>query len=229
MSKVIKMLSVLLLISSICFSQDDTSGPTKVNFIIKGGMGTSWIISPKVFLTDPADPTTNAQILPATNSFTGFLGLQSVIPLNNYWLFVPEVDFNYISGEIRVDQLKTLESSQRLQAYGRIELLLNFAVISSDNFWISFGPGIFFTVADNKGFDEAVRDINDTVVIDSDNPVGLRFRLAAYIFLGTRTYLDIKFDSDLYRNFEFKDDVYHMTMSMQSITFGLGWRTTKDR
>ena len=121
-----------------------------------------------------------------------------------------------------------------MQSYSRIEVPLNFGVISSDNFWVSFGPVVYFTLSDNKGFDDAVFDVadpnrNPPLMLDSDNPLGLRFRLATYILLARGRYIDIKFDSDLKRDFYFRDGVYNMRMSMQSITVGFGFSTNRDR
>lgn len=227
MKKSTYILAILFLISSLGYSQKET--PDGIQYIIKGGAGTSWIIMPKVFLLDETNTANSWQILPATNSFTGYAGLQVVVPLGNHWLFTPEIDYNYIAGEIRVDAKLTNRFSQKLQSYGRIEVPLNFGVVSSDNFWITFGPVVFFTISDNKGFDNAVYELTNQATVNSDNPVGLRFRLATYILLGEKAYLDIKFDSDLNRDFHYSesDDIYHMTMSMQSITIGFGWKLKK--
>lgn len=232
--KIIKLLSLLLLISISGFSQKEAPSVDEKLFFVKGGLGTSWIIMPKVFLIDPAD-TSSSQILPATNSFTGYVGLQAAIPLGKHWLFMPEIDFNYISGEIRVDRILNDPDnpdrfSQKLQAYTRIEVPLNFGVISSDNFWVSFGPVIYFTLSDNKGFDAAVDEIRTSpVALNSDIPIGMRFRLAAYIVVGKGMYVDIKFDSDLKRDFYYSetDNVYNMRMSLQSITIGFGYRINR--
>lgn len=229
MKRIVNIIVLLLLVSTIGFAQTEPPKSTKTQFFIRGGVGTSWIIMPKVFLIDESDPDNNWRILPTTNAFTGYVGLQTVIPLNGHWLFTPELDFNYISGEIRVDELKTGNASQKLQSYIRIEVPINFAIISSDNFWVSFGPVVFFTLSDNKGFEDAVFELTDQVTLNSDNPLGLRFRLATYIILERGRYIDIKFDSDLNRDFYFKDGIYNMKMSMQSITVGFGFSTNRDR
>lgn len=236
MMKILQTLGLLLLISTAGFSQKELPEVDKTVFFVKGGIGTSWVIMPKVFLINEAD-TSSAQILPATNSFTGYVGFQAAIPLGKRWLFMPEIDFNYISGEIRVGRIindSIKGASQKLQSYSRIEVPLNFGVISSDNFWVSFGPVVYFTLSDNKGFDDAVFDVadpnrNPPVMLDSDNPLGLRFRLATYILLARGRYIDIKFDSDLKRDFYFRDGTYNMKMSMQSITVGFGFSTNRDR
>jgi hypothetical protein len=231
MRNLVHIFALLLITVTIGLSQNTPPKPQKVEFFVKGGIGTSWIIMPKVFLIDQNDPTrtNNWQILPATNAFSGFIGLQSVIPMGKHWLFVPEIDYNYIAGEIRVDELKNNRSSQKLQTYSRIEVPLNFGILSSDNFWVSFGPIIFFTIADNKGFNDAVHELTPTTPLNSDNPIGLRFRLAVYASIGNNAYIDIKFESDLDRNFVFEDGIYNMKMSMQNITLGFGWRVTKRR
>lgn len=235
MMKLIKTLILFLLISVSGFSQERTSTVEKNLFFVKGGFGTLWIIMPKIFLIDPAD-TSSAQILPATNSFTAYIGFQTAIPLGKHWLFLPEIDFNYIAGEIRVDRILNNQDesdrfSQKLQSYTRIEVPLNFGVVSSDNFWVSFGPVIYFTLSDNKGFDAAVDEIRTgtTVNLDSDIPIGLRFRLAAYVIIGKGMYMDLKFDSDLKRDFSYSEsnDVYNMRMSLQSITVGFGYRINR--
>ncbi len=238
MRKLIYTLGLLLSISISGFSQNEPPSTDKPLFIVKGGGGTSWITMPKVFLLNPAD-TSSAQILPTTNSFTGYIGFQVAIPLGDHWLFMPEIDINYIAGEIRVDRINSSNRiepnafSQKLQSYTRLEIPINFGVVSSDNFWVSFGPVLFFTLSDNKGFDDAVHDIedpNNPINLDSDNPVGLRFRLAAYVIVANGMYVDIKFDSDLSRKFYYteSDDTYHMKMSMQSVTIGFGYRLNRD-
>ena len=240
MMKLIKTLALILLISTAGFGQKNIPEDAKIAFFIKGGVGTSWITMPKVFLINSAD-TSSAQILPATNSFTGYVGLQAAIPLGEHWPFMPEIDFNYISGQIKVDLIENLNQvatgnvSQKLQSYTRIELPLNFGIISSDNFWVSFGPVLFFTISDNKGFEAAVDEVSQAatppfqVPMDSDNPVGLRFRLAAYVIIGKGMYVDFKFDSDLNRKFWYteSDDTYHMRMSLQSVTVGFGYRLNR--
>lgn len=239
MTKLIKTIGLLLLISTTGFSQKELPTVNKPLFFAKGGIGTSWIIMPKVYLVNPAD-TSSTQILPATNQLTGYIGFQTVIPLGKRWIFVPEIDINYISGDVRVDALPgdtdvPSAYSQKLQSYTRIELPLNFGLVSSDNFWVTFGPVLFFTLSDNKGFDSAVREIEaldptvEPVNLNSDNPVGLRFRMAATLVVGKGMYVDVKFDSDLKRDFYYSEseDLYNMKMSLQSITVGFGYRLNR--
>jgi hypothetical protein len=235
MIKLNKILGLLLLISTTGFSQKNAPEVDKTLFFMKGGVGTSWIIMPKVYILNETDGS-SAQILPATNSFTGYIGFQTAIPIGEHWLFMPEIDINYLSGEIRVDRPKANAASQKLQSYTRLEIPLNFAVVSSDNFWVSFGPVIYFTLSDNKGFDAAVEEVVNTdpppsfeFYLNSDNPVGLRFRLATYIVLAKGMYIDIKFDSDLKSEFHYteSDKTYNMKMSFQSITVGFGYRLNR--
>lgn len=235
MMKLIKILGLLLLISTTGFSQNNAPEVDKNLFFIKGGVGTSWIILPKVYILNPVD-SSGAQILPATNNFTGYIGFQTAIPLGEHWLFMPEIDITYMSGQIRVDRTKANVSSQKLQSYTRIELPINFGVVSSDNFWLSFGPVLFFTISDNKGFDAAVEEVvnadpppSNQFYVNSDNPVGLRLRVATYIVLAKGMYIDVKFDSDLKRDFYYSesDKTYNMKMSLQSITVGFGYRLNR--
>ena len=230
MKKIFSILSVLLLVTTSSFGQtkDEEMAFSGTGFFVEGGVGTSWILLPKVFIVDVTDPENNWQILPATNNITGYVGFQAAIPLSKNWLFSPEIDITYLSGEIRVDELKTGNVSQKLQVYTRVEIPLNFGVLSGDNFWVSFGPVVFFTLSDNKGFDNAVYELTTNPTIDSDMPVGLRFRLAAYARMN-RFFINAKFESDLFQKFEFVDDVYRVRLSMQNVTVGIGWRTKEAR
>ena len=199
---------------------------------IKGGLGTSWIILPKVFLIDETNTQNVWQILPATNNFTAYVGFQPVFPIGKNWAFAPELDINYLAGQVRVDKFESSESAQRLQSYWRLEVPISFAMFSRDNFWVSFGPVVYFTIADNKGFDETVYELvtNPDIVVDSDNSVGARFRLAFYIpIVKDRGYIDIKFDSDLGQHFTYENNVYDAKFSMQSVTVGFGYNVLKKK
>ena len=216
MKKILLALSLTILFPTLSSAQVESFTPPKVSVFAKGGLGTSRVLLPKVFLSDVNDPNNNWQILPATNSFTGYLGLQAVVRLGDHWRFAPEIDYNYISGEVRVDKVRSntpddpSETAQKLQMYSRIEVPLNFGLVSSDNFWVSFGPVVYFTIADNKAFDEAVYELvtNPDVAIDSDVPVGVRFRMAIYATISKNAYVDIKFDSDIGGNFKYEDNTY---------------------
>lgn len=230
MNRALTIIILLLAFAHSSMSQEKHTRYVKPVIVWKGGVGTSWVILPKVYLTDVNNPAHNWAILPAKNSFTGYLGAQWVIRLGDHWVFAPELDINYISGNVKIDEIWSppedparSRSVQTLQSYVRAEVPINFGVISNDNFWVTMAPVIYFTLYDNKGFDNAVYSLTDVPTIDSDQPVGVRFRLAIYATLSERMYLDIKFDSDLGRNFSFENGVYNARFSMQSITIGLGW------
>jgi hypothetical protein len=230
MKRALTILIVILAFAHSGMSQEKYGRFEKSVIAWKVGVGTSWVILPKVFLTDVNDPAHNWAILPAKNSFTGYIGAQWIKRLGDHWVFAPEIDINYISGHVRVDEIysppadTTLSRTvETLQNYVRVEVPFNFGVISNDNFWVTLAPVVYFTLYDNKGFDKAVYSLTDNAVVDSDQPVGLRFRVAAYALLSERMYLDIKFDSDLGRNFSFENGVYDARFSLQSVTVGLGW------
>lgn len=220
---------LLLSIAATGYGQEDNSNRKPHEIFIKAGFGTSWIIMPKVFIIDPNN-SVSAQILPAINGFSGFVGVQTVFHLGNGWLFVPEFDLNYISGEVRVNRteivgLDTLATSaQNLQNYVRAEIPLHFGIRSADNFWVTFGPTLYFTLHDNKGFDNAVYElpVRDDLKLNSDNPFGVRFRLAAYAPIGERSYIDIKFESDLGQYFTYANDTWDVKFSFQNISIGYG-------
>ena len=187
-------------------------------------------------MVDPDTPYNNAQILPATNGLSGFIGIQTVLSLGNGWLFVPEVDLSYQSGEVRVDltqypdanvgRTDTVRSSvQELQNYVRAEIPLHFGVRAKDKFWVSFGPTFYVTLYDNKGFENAVYSLpaRPDLALNSKNPFGVRFRLAAYAPLGERGYLEIKFESDLSQYFNYENDTYEAKFSFQNISIGYGF------
>ena len=230
---------ILFLTTTIVLGQDASSSNQQHEMFIKGGIGTSWIILPKVFIISPDDSITNAQILPATNGFTGYAGLQTVFPLGAGWLFVPEVNLSYTSGEIRVnrteyqfigtDTIRSSETAQKLQSYVRAEIPLHFGVRSKDNFWVSFGPTLYFTLHDNKGFNNAVYElpVQADLKLNSNVAFGVRFRLAAYAPIGERSYIDIKFESDLGQYFTFEEDSYKAKFSLQNLSIGYGYLLNK--
>jgi hypothetical protein len=236
MKRLTIILIAIMTITSV-YGQEDNSTVQRNEVFLKAGFGTSWVILPKVFLVDEDVPTTNAQVLPATNGFSGFVGLQTVFHLGDGWLFTPEIDLSYSGGEIRVNRTTingtdTLPSSvQRLQSYVRAEIPLHFGVRSRDGFWVTFGPSLYFTLYDNKGFNEAVAadpiDPADPAQVNSDNPFGVRFRLAAYAPVGERGYIDIKFESDLGQNFDYNNNTYEAKFSMQNLSIGYGYWLNK--
>ena len=199
-----------------------------IKWVAKGGIGTSWLTFPKVFLVDPDNAENVWSISPATNNVTFDLGMQCVVPLGKHWLFLPEVNYSFLSGEVNVNRLETSQIARKLQTYSRISIPINFAITSKDNFWFAFGPSVFFTVADNKGFDNAVFELTSNANVNSDNPVGLSLRVLAAIELSDKMYIDFKFEYDTSRRFEFENDVYEVRMAMQSISVGVGYLFSKS-
>ena len=218
------MKKFILLILIVAASQSIFA---QINWGVKAGFGTSWIAFPKVYLVDTVDATlTNVwELAPATNSGTFYIGGEMIIPLGDHMAFRGELSYNYVSGEVNVDQLKTSKQARKLQAYSRIEVPLLFTVKSDDSFWFSLGPTVFFTISDNKGFEKAVYELVDpaNVKVDSAVPIGIRARLAANIKLQEHLYLEVKFDYDLGKHFRFNEpsDTYEVRMAMQGITGGL--------
>lgn len=240
MKRLLTILIAILTITSV-YGQEDFSKRQKHEKFLKAGIGTSWIILPKVFLVDEDVPTTNAQVLPATNSISAYVGIQTVFHLGDGWLFTPEVDLSYVSGEIRInrsainpnDNTDTIRSTvQELQSYVRAEIPLHFGMRSKDDFWVTFGPSLYFTLHDNKGFDKAVSadpiDPNDPAQINSDNPFGVRFRLAGYAPVGERGYIEIKFESDLGQYFDYSNNSYEAKFSFQNLSIGYGFWLNKN-
>lgn len=225
------------LIITVALGQESSPSKKSRQIYVKGGVGTSWIILPKVFMIDPQPPYNNAQILPAVNNLHSYLGLQAVLSLGNGWLFAPEVNFSYSSGEIRVNLTQYVGANpdtvrttrQSLQSYVRAEIPLHFGVRSGDGFWVSFGPTLYFTLYDNKGFEEAVYDLpaRDDLQLNSDNPIGVSFRLAAYAPIGERSYLDFRFESDLGQYFTYENNTYDVKFSFQNFSIGYGYRLSK--
>lgn len=227
----------LLLAAASVFGQDKLTTNDKHEIFIKGGIGTSWVILPKVFMVDPQPPNNNAQILPAVNGLHSFVGVQTVFHLGNGWLFVPEFDLSYTSGEIRVnltqyvgpnpDTVRT--SNQNLQSYLRAEVPLHFGVRSKDGFWVSFGPTLYFTLFDNNGFEEAVFSLpaRPDLALNSKHAMGVRFRLAAYAPVGDRSYIEFKFESDLGQYFTYENNAYDVRFSFQNFTIGYGYLLNK--
>jgi hypothetical protein len=228
MKKLVNIFIIIVFVSFSLSAQDfEIKIPNKLTWIAKGGLGTSWVTYPKVFLVDESDLTNVWSVAPATNGFTGYLGVQGILPIGEHWAFIPEINFSYLSGKIQVDHIQTLQLSRHSQNYGRISVPLNFGIISSDDFGFVFGPVVYFTVLDNKGFDEAVNDLTTAANINSDIPVGLAIRLAAVREVSDKMYIEIKFDYDLNKYFEYNNGVYDVKMAMQSITVGLGYLLSK--
>jgi hypothetical protein len=97
---------------------------------------------------------------------------------------------------------------------------------------VTFGPTLYFTLHDNKGFDKAVAavpiDPSDPAQINTDNPFGVRFRLAGYAPVGERGYIDIKFESDLGQYFDYSNNTYEAKFSFQNLSIGYGFWLNKD-
>ncbi len=185
--KLVSLFSIIILVSIIASAQDnERQVPNEPKWIAKGGVRTSWLTFPKVFIVDENDAGNVWSVSPAVNSVTFFLGVQYVIPLGKHWLFIPEIDYHYLSGEVNVNRLKDPALARKLQSYSRISVPLNFGVVSSDNFWFGFGPTVYFTIADNKGFEEAVSELTTATNINSDVPVGVAARLAAIVDMNDR-------------------------------------------
>ncbi len=223
MKKLTKYLSFLIV--ALLFTV--TSSYSQVLWTIKAGGGTSWIIHPKVFIVDPENVDNVWQIAPATNSGAFYIAGEAIMKINDHWLFIPELNFNYTSGEINVTSLLQQTSARRLQTYTRMEIPLMLGVKSSDSFWFTFGPSIFFTTSDNKGFEKAVEELTSAAQVNSTRKVGIKARVGAAMALSDRLFLEIKFDYDFGRRFEYVDGTYEVRMDMQSITAGLGWGLNK--
>lgn len=213
-----KKLLLLILILGMFFTSS-----AQIKFALKGGAGTSWVTFPKVFvLPDTSDVNNVWELSPATNSGNFYIGGEAVIPMGDNWFFRGELSYSYISGEVKVDKLKTAQQARKLQAYSRLNIPLLFGVKSKDEFFFSFGPVIFINLHDNHGFDEAVGELTPQAV-DSSVPVGLQARLAADIQVQKNLFLEIKFDYDLGKYFRFNESsqIYETRIAMQGITAGL--------
>ena len=211
-----KKIILLIVLSSFYLSSFG-----QAEWALKAGVGTSWIAFPKVFLQDPTDPNITWEIAPATNSGTFHIGGELIVPMNNNHAFRAELSYNYLSGEVNVSEIDANRQARKLQAYHRLEIPLLFTVKSDDSFWFSLGPSIFFNLSDNNGFEEAVHELAPDAKIDAKVPWGIRARLAADMQLQEHLYLEIKFDYDLGKHFEYEGDTYDVRMAMQGITAGL--------
>jgi hypothetical protein len=213
-----KKLILLIVLSGFYLSSH-----AQVNWALKAGAGTSWLAFPKVFLVDPTNVENTWEIAPATNSGTFYVGAEMIIPVGDHMAFRAELSYNYVSGEVNVDQLETdpPQQARKLQAYNRVEVPLLFTVRSDDSFWFSLGPAFFITLSDNKGFEEAVNALAPNAIIDSSVPIGIRARLATNIQLDEHLFLEVKFDYDLGKHFEYIGSTYEVRMAMQGLTGGL--------
>lgn len=212
------MKKVLLILGLLCIQWTTQA---QVKWAVKAGVGTSWIAFPKVFLQDPTNANNTWEIAPATNSGTFYLGGEMIFLFSKNHGFRSELSYNYVSGEVNVSELDTDKHARKLQTYSRIEVPLLFAVRSDDHFLFSFGPSFFFNISDNKGFEKAVAELAPNAKIDATIPWGIRARLAANIRLIEHLFLEIKFDYDLGKHFEYIGDTYEVRMAIQGITGGV--------
>jgi len=200
---------------------------SQIVWSVKSGVGTSWIIFPKVFLVDPEDVDNVWEIGPGANHATFSIGGDASIMLGDHWFVGSGLDYNYSSGRIKVTSVELDHSSTRLQTYSRLEVPLIFGVKSSDDFWVTFGPGVFFNIGDNEGLKKAIDDLSDASNVNTTRPVGVKVALGIGISLGTNLYIDINFDSDYGKKFDYENEIYEIRLSMQSLTVGVGWTFTK--
>lgn len=210
-----RVISILFLISIQWAAQAQT------DWAIKAGFGTSWVAFSKVFLQDPNDANNTWEIAPATNSVTFYLGGEVLLAINDHLGFRGELSYYYVSGEVNVSEIITSQQARKLQAYHRLEVPILFSVKSDDSFWFSIGSSVFFTLADNKGLEEAIHELALDTPIDSSVPIGIKARIAANMKLTNHLSLEIKFDYDLGKHFNYEDNVYDIKMAMQGITGGL--------
>lgn len=197
------------------------TGYGQLHYTIKAGGGPSWMSFPKVFLQDPVYLNNTWEIAPAATGGTFYIGGEVLVPMGEHWGFRSELNVTYISGEVYVDALIIEAQARKLQSYTRIDLPLLFSVKSKDNFWCSFGPVVFFTVHDNKGFEKAINILAEDPLVDSDVPIGVQARLAVDIKLQEHLFLELKFDYDIGKYFKFEDNTYKVRMSAQGVTGGL--------
>ena len=228
MNKLILSLTFIFLFSFSSQSQEliDIEAPRSFQIVGKANIGTAWLTFPKAFLVNPEDIEEVWSVAPAQNNLAAAIGAQGVVRLGKHWVFLPELGVSYLSGEIQIDDIKNGRASRHLQSYTRLDVPLHFAVMSTDNFWFAFGPTVFFTVHDNKGFDQAVEDLTPATQVDSDIPVGYRISLIAAIELSENFYIDARFEMDQGRHFRYNTSTqtYEVRSAMQNISIGIGYR-----
>ena len=228
MKNILFLFAFIILFSTVSQSQEliDIEAPRKFQLAGKFNIGTAWLTFPKAFLVNPLDVEEVWSVAPAQNNLATAIGVQGIIRLGKYWVFLPELGVSYLSGEIQIDDIKNGRASRHLQSYTRLDVPLHFAVISTDNFWFAFGPTVFFTLHDNKGFDKAVEELTPATKVDSDIPVGLRISLIAAIELSEKFYIDARFemDQDRYFRYNTSTETYEVRSAMQNISLGIGYR-----
>ena len=228
MKNILITFGFILLFSFASQSQEliDIESPRTFQLAGKANIGTSWLTFPKAFLVNPLDVEEVWSVAPSTNGFCAALGAQGVVRLGKHWVFLPELGVSYLSGEIQIDDIKNKRASRHLQSYVRLDIPIHFAVISTDDFWFAFGPTVFFTLHDNKGFDQAVEDLTTATNVDSDVPVGWRISLIGAIELSEKLYIDARFEMDQGRQFRYNtsSEIYEVRSAMQNISIGVGYR-----
>ncbi len=190
---------------------------------VKGGAGTSWVIFPKVFLVDPNNVNNVWQVGPATNNVTAYLGGDITLAMSDHWFVGSGITFSYVSGSVKITSIALNASSRELQSYTRLSIPLIFGVRSSDDFWFTFGPGIFFNLNDNQGFNRAVDELTSADNINSTRNIGFEAKVGMGLILTDNLFLDILFNSDYGKKFDYENGTYEVRLSMQGITVGVGW------
>ena len=227
MNKLIILIVFIFSSYTISYSQEliDLEAPSKFSIVGNAGVGTSWLTFPKAFLVNPENVNDVWSVAPAINGFCAEIGAQGIVRLGKHWVFLPEIGFSYLSGEIQIDELAVKKAARELQSYVRLNVPLHFGLVSTDNFWFAFGPTVFFTLHDNKGFDTAVNDLTQVARVDSDVPVGLSISIIAAIEVNKRMYIDAKFEYDTIKYFRYNTstETYEVRPAMQHITVGIGY------
>ena len=227
MNKLIIPLVFIFFSVTISFSQEliDIEAPSKFSIAGNAGVGTSWLTFPKAFLVNPEDVNDVWSVAPSTNGFCAEIGVQGILRLGKHWVFLPEIGFSYLSGEMQINELAVNKAARELQSYVRLNVPLHFGLVSTDNFWFAFGPTVFFTLHDNKGFDKTVSDLTQVARVDSDVPVGISISIIAAIEVNDRMYIDAKFEYDTIKHFRYNTstETYEVRPAMQHVTIGVGY------
>lgn len=166
------------------------------------------------------------QIAPATNSVTFYAGGEMLYELNPNMGLRAALEYSYISGDVSVTALLIESQSRRKQIYHRLQLPVMFIVKSDDSFWFSLGPTFFVTLADNNALEDAIESLTQfNVPLDAKVPVGVAMRLLTNIRLSKNLYLEVKFDYDIGRHFNYDqtNQQYDVKMAMQGITSGINY------
>lgn len=215
-----KKLVIITLFISLSFC---AKAQEKIEWGIKAGVGTSWAAFPKVFLQDANDAFNTWEIAPATNNVTFYVGAEMILNFGKNHAIRTEIGYNYVSGEVSITETLTGNQVRELQSYSRISLPVLLMVKSNDSFWFSLGPNFYFNIGDNNGLVDAIAELNPVPKIDASFPFGVGVRLAADIRLQDNLYLEVKFDYDIGKHFDYIEDtdIYDVKMAMQGLTGGL--------